>query len=179
MYISGCNPLERRSVPSGLLPSEGSQPVPIHRSMAVLGLCILISSCQSPTSPDGILLSIEPLQAQYAPGDTLSATFRNVGTKPVSLNPCYSALQRREAGRWVDVQQIPPGPSVNCPDVLLTQPVGATATYVVGVLPDPLGSGTYRYRIDAVFSDSGEPTADQVPESARVSSPFLVAHSGI
>ena len=81
----------------GLATEAGSQPMPTHRSMAALGLSIMILSCQSPTSPEGILLRIEPLEAQYTPGDTLSATFTNVGTIAVSLNPCYSALQRREA----------------------------------------------------------------------------------
>jgi len=178
MSTSGTDPFEPRSVSSGLLSSRGSLPTTIHRTMAALGMSIMILGCQSLTSPTSILLRIEPLQTQYAPGDTLSATFRNVGTEPVSLNPCYSALQRHDEGRWVDVQQVNPGPSVNCPDILLTQPVGATATYVVGVLPAPLGSGTYRYRIDAVVSDVGAHSAVQVPLSARVSSPFLVANSG-
>ena len=147
----------------------------LRRFICLLGTSLMLAGCQTPVEPGGVLLRIEPVETEYSPGDTVRATFRNVGTVPVRLSACNSRLQKYQSGRWVPVQADDPGPSVNCPDVLSTQPVGATSTYVVGVLPALLAPGIHRYRIGGVMPDADGSPASAIPESARLSSPFLVS----
>ena len=112
-------------------------------SMATVGCS------SSPASPDGSsvtqTLRAEPVQTVYSPGDTVRIVFRNAGATDIYVNPCGSILERLAAGDWMSIPADPMAP--NCGETSHLIHPGETWTASVGALENPLGPGTYRYRI--------------------------------
>jgi hypothetical protein len=131
-------------------------------------LFVSVAGCREATAPEALWLLVQPTQAQYQPGDTVTLTLRNVGPQPIVTNVCGSELQRLDGGKWTGLG-IPEG---NCGDIGFGVGAGQSRDLSAGALPGELAAGTYRYVVPDAFIDGG--SGGHVPMSNLRSAPFLV-----
>lgn len=145
---------------------------PLKNVIAVLTTAMLLplAAC-SPTEPllgDGALL-VQTGAADYAAGDSVQLTLRNIGPVSLGYMPCPLLLDRREGIRWIEHGA--PLLSV-CDLIVLGLEPGEVRSQPVR-LPDALPTGTYRFRFESL-APADRFFEAKLPLEFRVSNPFVV-----
>lgn len=132
---------------------------------------LLIMVACSPTEPalgEGVVLVQTP-SAEYAAGDSVLLSIRNVGRVIIGYVPCPLLLDRRVGTRWVEHR--PPLLSV-CDAIVLGIEPGEVRPQPAR-LPEALPTGTYRFRFESL-APAEQFFATKLPLEFRVSNPFVV-----
>ncbi len=123
------------------------------KALSTLAVLCIIGGCS--TNVTGADLSaVANLHITVSPaavdrGAVGQVTFRNDGTRDVSVNPCGSKLERNlGVNQWTEIPM--PPREANCADNLYGIAAGSSRSFSMDPVPQDAPAGLYRLRIAAV-----------------------------